>query len=292
MRAFPLLPRKKNTNKSDYGHALVLAGSQAMPGAAILAGRAALSSGAGLVTLGIPKSLVRMVPRVLPEAMPLGLAETPSGSLGSSALRPILDFIQKKKISALLIGPGLSQHKDTMQLVQRLIQEVKIPTVLDADGLNSFKGKAGLLKKHPAPLVLTPHRGEFERLFSQAWPETEKRRIALAKRLSKFYDVVLVLKGHRTLVVKAGTVSINPSGNPGMAKGGSGDVLSGILVSFLAQGLDAFEAARWAVYFHGVAGDIAVKQKGELGLLASDLIGALPKAFGKKLLLEWFDAPD
>ena len=282
MGSFPLLPRKKNTDKSRYGHALVLAGSKRMPGAAILAARAALASGAGLVTLGVPECLLGVVPRALPEAMPLALPQTSSGSFSLSAARLVLDFIQKRKIKALLIGPGLSTHPETARFARRLIQETPAPVVLDADGLNSFKGKASLLRKHAAPLVLTPHRGEFERLFGQKCPEKESARLALAKKLSKFYDVVLVLKGHRTLVVKAEAAYVNRTGNPGMAKGGSGDVLAGMIAAFIAQDLGTWEAAKWAVYYHGLAGDIAVKKKGELGLLASDLIADLPKAFRKK----------
>lgn len=286
MGSFPLLPRKKNTDKSRYGHALVLAGSKKMPGAALLAARAALASGAGLVTLGIPECLSDAVPGALPEAMPLALPQTPGGSFSFLACRPALDFIRKRKIKAILVGPGLSAHGETARFARRLIRETPVPAVLDADGLNGFKGKAGLLRKRAAPLVLTPHRGEFERLFSQKWPEKESARLALAKKLSKFYDVVLVLKGHRTLIVEGEVAIVNRTGNPGMAKGGSGDVLAGMIAAFIAQGLGAWEAARWAVYFHGLAGDIAVKKKGELGLLASDLIEALPKAFRKKSSLE------
>ena len=138
------------------------------------------------------------------------------------------------------------------------------------------------LRRHAGPLVLTPHEREFERLFGQPLPNKPSGRMALAKKLSKFYDVVLVLKGHRTLVVESPQVYVNTTGNPGMAKGGTGDVLTGIIASFIGQGLGAFQAAVWAVYFHGKAGDFAARQKGELALTASDLIDALPKVFKNK----------
>ena len=277
---FPLLPRKKNTDKSAYGHVLVIGGSSGMPGAAVLAAKAALVSGGGLVTLAVPKSLEGLlVRRRFFEAMCLPLPETRKRTLALSSYAKIIQFVKRRKISALVLGPGLSQHPETRRLVRRLIAHVTVPTVLDADGLNSFKGRARLFLKHPCPLVLTPHRKEFERLFEKPWPEKKPKRIALAKRLSGFYDAVLVLKGHRTLVVSGRRVYENTTGNPGMAKGGSGDVLTGVIASFIGQGLEPFEAAAWAVYFHGKAGDIAAGKKGELSILAGDLIDCLPKAF-------------
>ena len=188
----------------------------------------------------------------------------------------------KRKASVLLVGPGLAQNSETVKFIKKVVLTSHIPVVLDADGLNSFKGKPRELLCHKAPLVLTPHRREFERLFLVSWPESQTQRIELAKKLSKFYDVVLVMKGHRTLVAYAGKCYLNTTGNPGMAKGGSGDVLSGIIAAFIAQGLEPFLAACWAVYFHGMAGDMAVKERGELGLLASDIIRFLPKAFLKR----------
>lgn len=279
---FPLLPRKKNTDKSRYGHVLVVAGSKGMPGAAILASRAALKSGAGLVTLAAPENLGHLTVKSTPEIMPLLLPETKDGALSLKAYPKLLDFIAKRRINALGVGPGLSQNKETAGLVRRLVSKVKAPIVLDADGLNSFKGKAALLRHHGGPLVLTPHRKEFERIFTEKFPEKESNRARLAKKVSKFYDVVLVLKGHRTLVAHGAKIYINKTGNPGLAKGGSGDVLAGVIASFIAQGLDAFQAAVWAVHFHGKAADIAVRKKSELGLTASDVIEYLPRAFGSR----------
>ena len=154
--------------------------------------------------------------------------------------------------------------------------------VLDADGLNAFKARASELKKYTAPLVLTPHDREFERLFQCACPQKTSQRIALAKKMARLYHVVLVLKGPKTIVTDGSHLYVNPTGNPGMAKGGSGDVLTGVLAAFLAQKLSAFEAARWAVYFHGLAADLAVEKKSQLSLIASDIIDYLPLAFRQR----------
>ncbi len=282
-RRFPLLPRKKNTSKYDYGHVLVLAGSKGLTGAAILASRTALISGSGLVTLGVPHGLENFFARSLVEIMQLGLPETKEGALGRAAYSKIQGFIRKRNINSLAIGPGLSHSAQTSALVRRLVKNAFLPVVLDADGLNSFCGKAKELRGHPAPLVLTPHEREFERLFGRPLPKKLSGRMVLAKKLSKFYDVVLVLKGHRTLVVEGHRVYVNTTGNPGMAKGGTGDVLTGIIASFIGQGLGVFQAAVWAVYFHGKAGDFAARRKGELSLSAGDLMGALPKVFRRRV---------
>ena len=283
-KKFPLLPRRKNTDKSCYGHTLILAGSGNMTGAAVLASHAALVSGSGLVTLGAPKTILKKLSGLPPEVMKLGLFETAESTLSRRSYPEIIRFIKQRGISCAAIGPGLSQNKQTQALVRRLVGHLPVPVVLDADGLNSFKAHLNELSKHSGALVLTPHRREFERLFRQTWPPGAPARAALAKKLSRFYDVVLVLKGHRTLVVDHEKAYENATGNPGMAKGGTGDVLTGIIASFISQGLRPFEAARWAVYFHGKAGDRAVKAKSELGLLASDLIEYLPKVFKRVLL--------
>ena len=277
------MPRKKNTDKTRYGHVLVLAGSQGMIGAAILTSRSSLESGAGLVTLGVPKSLESFIAKKsIPEAMLLGLPATKNISLDFSALKIVLSFIKQRNIRCVALGPGLSLDPCTQRFVRALVKVVDVPVVLDADGLNSFAGKAQELSEHHASLVMTPHAGEFRRIFSRRWPEDMQERKRLAKNLSKSYDVVLVLKSHQTLVVERDKIYMNHTGNPGMAKGGAGDVLTGIIAAFIAQGLEPFEAARWAVYFHGKAGDLAVHVKGELGLLASDIIKYLPQAFRKR----------
>ena len=281
-RRFPLMPRRKRTEKTHYGHVLVLAGSRGMMGAGILAARAALSAGSGLVTMGVPESFLDSQVWRLPEVMTLALAETKQGSLSSFAYATIRRFLEGRRVDALAAGPGLSVHPSTVSLVRRVTRESRVPVVLDGDGLNSFRGKPGLLRGHASGMVLTPHAREFERLFSEKFPGRLSERGALAKRLSKFYDVVLVSKGHPTLVADQGKVYTNTTGNPGMATAGSGDVLAGIIAAFIAQGLSLFQAACWAVYFHGRAGDIGVRVKGELGLTAADEIDYLPKAFLSK----------
>ena len=275
--SFGLLPRKKNVDKNSFGHVLILAGSPGMTGAARLAGEACLKAGAGLTTLGVPKGLGNIYAKKnIPELMCLALSQSKRGTISFAAYPKIISFLRERRITCLAIGPGLSYDTGTARLVQKIVGTSPIPVVLDADGLNCFKGCSEKLKSHRARLILTPHRGEFERLFATQWPEKESERSLLAKKLSKFYDVVLVLKSHRTLVTDGQKLYCNFTGNPGMAKGGSGDVLTGIIAAFVAQGLDPFRAAVWAVHFHGKAGDLAIREKSELSLMPSDLINALP----------------
>lgn len=275
-KKFPLLPRKPHTDKSHYGHTFVLAGSSRMSGAAVLTATAALRSGSGLVTWGMPSGVSS--PKLPLEIMRKELPSKNS-SFSAKAGKEALAFIQKRRVNSVALGPGLGLNSGAQAFVRKVVAESPVPVVLDADGLNSFKGAARLLKKRRSPLILTPHEGEFQRLFGQKVPGILARRAALAKMISKFYDVVLVLKGHRTLVVCRDVIYVNNTGNAGMAKGGSGDVLTGLIASFVAQGLDVFKAAVWAVYVHGKAGDTAVRKTGELSLTASDMIDSLPKVF-------------
>lgn len=279
-KKFPLLPRKKNTSKADYGHALILAGSASMPGAAILTAEACLKSGAGLVTLAAPKSAhALMAKRMSPEIIFLVLPEDRSGSVDVGAWSILRNVIQKRPIHVIAVGPGLTRNVGASSLIRKVVGSAKVPVVLDADGINAFQFKSKALQRHTAPLVMTPHQKEFERVFSVQCPTGTRQRLALAKKLAHLYDVTIVLKGHRTLVAGQDRQYQNNTGNPGMAKGGTGDVLTGMIAAFIAQGLTPFEAACWAVYFHGKAGDMAVKEKGELGLVASDIISFLPKVF-------------
>ena len=253
-----------------------------MSGAQQLASRACLSAGAGLVTAAVPKSLWAIfVKKALAEVMCLELPETPRGTVARGAYSKLMSFIRERRIQCVVIGPGLSHERPTAALVRDLVKNITVPVVLDADGLNAFKGKSSRLKDHGAGLILTPHPREFERLFSMRTPEGKKEKIFLLKKLSKTLDVTLVLKGHRTLVVHKNGSYENRTGNPGMAKGGAGDVLTGVIAAFIAQGLDPFKAACWGVYFHGKAGDLALKSKGPLALLAGDIIEYLPRAFKK-----------
>jgi len=272
--------RKKKSHKGDYGHILVLAGSKGLTGAAYLASQAALLSGSGLVTLGIPESLNAIMERKLTEVMTLPLPETKNAALSFAAYKKIKEFI--KKIDVVAIGPGLSQNSSTIKLVRKLIRTLDKPFVLDADGINALKGSPGLLKKVKVPAVITPHPGELARLLGKKAKDVQKDRLRLARKFAIVYNKLLVLKGHRTIVATPpGGYYVNTTGNPGMASGGVGDVLTGIIASLMGQGLELSQAATLGVYVHGLAGDLAKKEKGETSLVATDLLKMLPKAFKK-----------
>lgn len=273
-----LLRRRPESNKGDFGRIFILAGSAGFSGAAVLCSLGAMRSGAGLVTLGIPKSINSAVIKVKPlEVMTLPLPENSSGALSLKAYKKIKEFI--KKTDLVIVGPGLSREKATQSLIRKLAQEIKKPLIIDADGLNALAGKTGLL---PAGSILTPHPGEMARLLKIDSKKLEKNRIGIAKEFSKKHRVILVLKGHQTIVSDySGNFYINKTGNPGMATAGSGDVLTGMIGAFLGQGLSAFEAAKYAVHLHGLAGDMAAKEKTQISLIASDIIDKIPNAIKK-----------
>lgn len=273
-----IFKRKNNTSKKDYGHVFVLAGSAGFTGAAYLTAQAALLSGSGLVTLGIPRSLNIIFAKKFVEVMTRPLPETKAKTLSSRAFGEIKKFCEKADV--LAIGPGLSRNKETQVLVRKIVKNIKLPRVIDADGLNALAGHLDIL---PATgnwelgTVLTPHEGEMARLLGKTPKFVHANRKDIAKAFAKKYNVVLVLKGHRSIVTGPdGEVYINKTGNPGMATGGTGDVLTGIIAGFMGQGLPAFEAAKLGVYIHGLAGDLAAKEKGEISLIATDLLKALP----------------
>ena len=272
-----LLPRKTDSHKGDFGHVLILAGSARFSGAAVLCARACLRAGAGLVTLGIPQSLNNVFIKIKPtEAMTLPLPETEEITLSSKAFGKVREFA--KKIDVLVIGPGLSQNKSTQSLIRKLVSYADKPLVIDADGLNALAGYLSVLP-NKVPVILTPHPGEMARLLDVRISQVQKDRKKVAKDFVNRYNIILVLKGHQTLVVeKNRELFINKTGNPGMAKAGSGDVLTGIIAAFLAQGLSGFDAAKYAVYLHGLAGDLAAKEKSQLAMIASDIIDKIPKA--------------
>lgn len=273
-------PRKKDTHKGTYGHLLILAGSVGKTGAAIMAARAALKSGAGLVTVATPRSCLPIIARSTMELMTEPLPETKEGTVSLEAL-PRLKELMKGK-DCLLIGPGLSLHEETAELVKTLLPEINLPCLIDADGLNILARFPELLKKLPKTCVLTPHPGEFSRLSGLPTTEILARRLELARNFSREYGLVLVLKGYRTIISNPdGFIYINPTGNPGMASGGSGDVLSGLAASFLMQIKDTFLAVAAAVYIHGLSGDIAREKVGERPLVAGDLLRFLPAAIKK-----------
>ncbi len=288
-----LPPRKKTSHKGNYGRVLILAGSQGLSGACVLASEAAVRSGAGLVTVGVPRSLLLPLTKRFTEAMMKPFPETSSGSLGLKALKPVQDLLKTQDVLAL--GPGLSQNKETQKLIRRIALNSKKTMVLDADGLTAFVHHTNLFRKLKAEVILTPHPGEFVRLFSAKGrispsaeaakiPRTETERKNTALSVAKKFKVVVVLKGSQTVVASPnGKVFVNSTGNPGMATGGTGDVLTGVIAALLGQGLAPFDAARAGVYIHGLTGDLAKKKFGEISLTAGDVLQTLPAAFRKAL---------
>ena len=276
-----LKKRKKDTHKRDYGHVFVLAGSRGLTGAAALCANASLRAGAGLVTLGIPSSLNLVMEAKLTEVMTCPLAETRKATLSLRAKSDILNKV--KGADVIIVGPGLSRHPETKKLIRQLIVNIKKPMVLDADALNAVSDDVSILKKIHQGYIVTPHPGEMSRLVKKSTAYVKNNRLSIAKKFSNNYNAVVVLKGSGTVVTDCGAKKhcINKSGNPGMATAGSGDVLAGIIGGFLAQGLALFEAARLAVYVHGVAGDLAAREKGEIGLIASDILDKVPPAIKK-----------
>lgn len=259
---------------------MILSGSLGLAGAACLCAKAAMRSGAGLVTLGIPKRIYEVVASQMREVMVFPLPETKEGSLSVKAFKDIQRFLRKS--SCLLMGPGLSRHPKTQKLVRELLDIVSCPVVLDADALNALEGKTDILKSASIPIILTPHPKEMSRLTGFSVKQIQENRKEVAKNFALRYNLTLVLKGHGTVVVdKDGKTYVNDTGNPGMASAGTGDVLSGVIAGFLAQGLSTFEAAEFGVYIHGLAADCAVEDKTEIGLIASDIIDYLPFALKK-----------
>lgn len=272
--------RQISANKKDFGHVFVIAGSCGYTGAAYLAGQAAILSGSGLVTLAVGKSLYPIMAAKLTEVMVRPFFETRDYSLSLLAEKEILNFCEK--CSCIAIGPGISQNKETQGLVRSLIGKIEKPMVLDADGLNAVIGHLENLKKVIAPLVLTPHPGEMARLAGKDIAEIQNNRKDIALDFAHQYNVIMVLKGHETIVARPnGDYYINETGNAGMATGGTGDVLTGMMASFIGQGLEPFDAAIAGVYFHGLAGDMAAKEKGFLSLIATDLLNKLPEVLKK-----------
>ncbi len=275
-----LFHRHCATNKGDYGHVFILAGSMGFTGAAVLCAQSAMRTGAGLVTLGIPKSLNTIVARRILEVMTRPLPETPQRTLSMKGYSEIAKFA--KKTDVLAVGPGLSRNISTRRLIRKVISNIDTPMVIDADGLNALTGYLDILRKAYRAgriAILTPHPGEFSRLINKSVDYVQKNRQSLAKSFAHFYNVVLVLKGHRTLVAEPqGGVYFNKTGNPGMATAGTGDVLTGMIAALLGQGYDGFNAAKFAVQLHGLAGDLAAKEKTQAGMIASDIIEQIPDA--------------
>jgi NAD(P)H-hydrate epimerase len=268
-------PRDAQSHKGRTGHLLVIGGSPGKTGAAIMTSQAAMRVGAGLVTLGIPKSLNVAVESQLIEVMTEPLPENRDQSLGLSAREKILRRLERK--NGLAIGPGLGTAKSTHNLIREVIQASRVPVVIDADGLNALVGNLSFLKKLKVPVVMTPHPGEMARLVGKTSSEVQENRIGEARSFAITHGVHLVLKGAKTVIAHPdGVVFINPSGNPGMASGGMGDVLTGIISGLVVQGLPVREAVNAGVYLHGCAADALARSMGPVGFVASDLIDILP----------------
>lgn len=257
---------------------MILAGSNRFSGAALLCAESTLRAGAGSVTIGLPRSInLAVIKNKTKEVMTLPLPEAKTGKLGLTAFSKIKLFL--KNADVLIIGPGLDNHKSTYALVRKIVGASNLPMVIDADALNALHHHLGILKQHKGEIILTPHTQEMAGLFQLSVDFIKKNRKLVAKKYAKDYNSVIILKGHESIVTNGkGKFYINKTGNPGMATAGSGDVLSGVVGAFLAQGLDAFNAAKYATYIHGLAGDIAAKDKTQIGLIASDIIDRIPDA--------------
>jgi ADP-dependent NAD(P)H-hydrate dehydratase / NAD(P)H-hydrate epimerase len=274
-----LLKRKPDTHKGDYGYVLVIGGSPGLTGAVCLCASASLKIGAGLVRVAVPKSVHAIIEVKLTEVMSLPLNEQ-EGCLCPDSYKQILPLLDSVDVVAM--GCGGSRNPATQKLFLTLIESVDKPMVIDADGLNALAVDLEVLKRRRTKdLVLTPHVGEFSRLTKLDTAVIKKQRKDLVKEFAFLYNLTLVLKGDHSLVSDGKLFYENKTGNPGMAKAGSGDVLTGMIAGLMAQGLGAFEASKYAVYLHGLAGDEAAKEKTQVCLLASDLIEYLPKAIKK-----------
>jgi len=299
-----LIPEKRRySHKGDYGHVLVIAGSRGKTGAAFMCAKACLRAGAGLVTIGVPETLMDVFQSRVTEEMILPLPDRGDGTLSSKASDKILTFIADKA-DVLAIGPGISVTDDTQKLITALVLNSAAPMVMDADAINALEGNKHVLRKAKAPVILTPHIGEMARLLQKSAPppippprggrvregvemsnselrtEIEKDRINAAISFAKETGTYLVLKGAPTVIAEPeGSAFVNSTGNPGMASAGVGDVLTGMIAGLLGQGLNPLEASILGVFVHGLSGDIGTGKKGEHSLIASDIIDSIPDAF-------------
>jgi NAD(P)H-hydrate epimerase len=269
--------RRREAHKGDFGHLLIVAGSLGKTGAAALAGRAAMRAGAGLVTIGSPRSQQPVIASLVTEPMTEALPETASQTLALDARDRIVSLADQR--DAVAIGPGLGLDKETQALARELVRDLPRPMVVDADGLTALSGHLDLLAQARGPRCLTPHPGEMARLLGATVAEVQADRIETAHRFAVAHNVHVVLKGDLSVIAgPAGPVLLNPTGNPGMASGGTGDVLTGMLGAFLARGLEPTAAMTCAVYLHGLAGDLGARARGEEGLVAGDVVDAIPEA--------------
>lgn len=273
----PVFPaRSPESHKGDFGLALVVGGSRGMAGAVGMAGMAALRGGAGLVRLAVPEPILDTVAALEPSYMTVPLPADPQGRIALSARQTLLSAAAAATVVAY--GPGLGRSLGLTALTGWLYAHLPKPMVIDADGLNALAARRDAIPQPAAPRILTPHPGEFARLVGTARIPADERESA-AIELAGRWGVVLVLKGHRTLITDGSRRTVNTTGNPGMATGGSGDVLTGLVTALACQGLAPYEAARLGVHLHGLAGDLAARELGQEGMIASDLVRFLPQAF-------------
>ena len=266
-----ILPdRDPFAHKGKFGKILLLCGSEGFTGAAALASMGALRSGAGLVFLGVPRSIYAIEAVKLTEAIVFPLPDE-DGKLSSEAIPEILDRLPK--MDAVLVGPGLGQSQGVSDVVKAVLEQAECPVVLDADGINVMAKHKDVLRGRKAPTILTPHDGEFARLGGILG----EKRVAAAEQMAKDLGIIMLLKGHRTTITDGSTTYINRTGNPGMAVGGSGDVLAGIIVSLLGQGIAPLEAAACGAWIHGAAGDRCAAEMGQYGMLPTDMLNILPR---------------
>jgi len=275
-----LQPRVAESHKGDYGRVLVIGGSRGMAGAPALAGMAALRSGAGLVTLAVPRCVQSTVAGFEPSYMTLGLGTDDDDCLRVEHCETLAE--SATRMTAVALGPGLGTDATTVELVQELYQRVASPMVVDADALNALSQDIGLLRLAGGARILTPHPGEFQRLSGEIVAAELSDRAAQAAELCRqdpTARTIVVLKGHQTIVTDGQRYAVNSTGNPGMATGGTGDCLTGVITALVAQGLSPWDAARFGVHVHGKTGDLAAEQVGEVSLTACDLVDCLAGVF-------------
>ncbi len=273
-----IFPSKRDpqSHKGDFGRVLIIAGSRGFTGAAALTSLGALRIGAGLVYLAVPESLIDILEAKLTEVIKIPVSES-DGAFDIKSFLDLKEHIERSDV--VVLGPGIGTSLPTKVFVHELLEKIDKPIVIDADGLNCLLGNLDLLKKYKGSIVITPHPGEMARLMGIKTSEVQENRLDIAERFSSEYNVTLVLKGARTIISSPdGRTYINPTGNPGMATGGTGDVLTGMIGGLMAQGLDPVEASCIAVFLHGLSGDIVSSKKGELPLIASDLLDFISEA--------------
>ena len=281
-----LAPREPDSHKGTYGTVQVIAGSRTMNGAAYLCCQGALRSGAGLVILGAPTRSARILAPQLPCCLVQSVPGTRNGTLAEAAAPMLVNTAKRADVTA--IGPGVSRDEETKRTIIALLQQLEVPIVLDADGINNVANDLYAIDGREKRIVVTPHPREMARLMGlKSAAEVQNNRVKTAMVFAERYDTVVVLKGHETIVTDGDRMFVNPTGNPGMGTGGSGDVLTGMIAALIAEGLDTFEASTLGVYAHGLAGDMAAGKLGQISMIATDIIDALPAAFQELVRTEF-----